>query len=288
VHYPTDDARRLVNYRGRSGLACERNDRLYPDQDVKGNTKAAYDITLKDGTRIVLDLASAQWKLEDLSTSSQPVMLWAKYWQRWGGILKYRVPFRSHQVRHAEKMAGYRVVTHHTINMEQSFYFNTFMTCYKKDYPHQLQYALSSDIEEFTDFKARILDQARDCILNRPHEIDEEASSSIADSSSDVNDAEQAMLEHFTRFESLPFDIGAIDIGAIGLGSFDWESLRKIIQMPGKCVTYREKKRAKMLLSFRCVYKMPGDWKLVFLEHTLPNLKVPKKCVSENPFWQCS
>jgi hypothetical protein len=284
VHYTGNHVRRIVNYKGPSGSASKRNDRLYPDMDAKGKLKAVYDITLKDGTRIVVDPASAQWRFRNRSTPNQPAMRWTEYWQAWGGALKYRVPFRTHASRHAENLSAYRIVTHHTVTMEQAFYFNTFILRLKKTRPDELQYVYNMDTEQFNEFKAQVLGQARDYIQRRPRELDGEASPSSPGSNannhdSDAGNSDQVVLEYLQLPLSLPLDIKAIS-------GFDWGLFRRIIQLPHKDITYREKKRARTLLSHRCVYKMPGDWRLVFLQHILPDLRVPDHCVNENPFWR--
>ena len=284
MHYPANHARRIVNYKGQHDLASKRNDRLYPDTDERGKLKAVYDITLRDGTRIVLDLASAQWRLQDLSMRHQPVMLWAEYWQVWGGTLKYRAPFRTHASRHTESMNAYRVATHHAITTEQTFYFNVFILRLKKKHPGELQCVYDMKLEDFEEFKARVIGQVCDYIQKRPRELDGEASPSSPSSKYGTSDSnmyshDQIDLGNFELPRSSPLDIDAIS-------GFDWGLLRRIIQSSGKDITYREKKRARMLLSSRCVYKVRGDWRLVFLQYLLPDLRVPKDLISENPFWR--
>jgi hypothetical protein len=58
-----------------------------------------------------------------------------------------------------------------------------------------------------------------------------------------------------------------------------------MIKLPDNMVMYREKKKAKFLLQHRCVYKMPGDYRLVFLVNEMPLAQIPGDSVSENSFW---
>jgi hypothetical protein len=283
VHYPANHVRRIVNYKGQSDPTSKRNDRLYPDLDEWGDLKAVYDITLRDGTRIILDPASAQWRLQDLSMPNQPVMRWAEYWQVWGGTLKYRVPFRTHASRHAENMNAHPIVSHHALTTEQAFFFNVFILRLKKSYPDELQCVYDMDAENFNEFKAQVIGQAREYIQRRPRELDGEASPPSLGSLSGTQKSNTRKsglidLEEFELPLSSPLD-------TVGISGLDWGLLRRIIQSSSKNITYREKKRARTLLSYRCAYKIPGDWRLVFLQYILPDLRVPKSCVSENPFW---
>ncbi|KAH7401189.1 hypothetical protein BKA66DRAFT_449959 [Pyrenochaeta sp. MPI-SDFR-AT-0127] len=281
VNYVPDSVQRLVEHRGRFGFArVDREDLLYPDYNHNGDLKGVYCITLKDGTRIALDIAGAQYNLHHT-----PIMHWQAYLSRWARSIEYRVPFRSHNSKHLGKMSGYRCITQQTIIMEQMAYFNVFLTD-KLGLELELQDLVDMDSEDFQYSKGQLIRHVTDYLCKRCTDLDSNVDTDCLTGTFDLRRPKViAKLPIFynpliqsERPESMPLDIGE-------MSRFGWVKLRKLIQMPSTEVKYHEKKKAKLLLGHRCVYKMPGDWKLVFLTDTLPSLKVPFECVSENPYW---
>ncbi|CAO2652510.1 Nn.00g007930.m01.CDS01 [Neocucurbitaria sp. VM-36] len=278
VHYVPNDTRRLVEHKGSFGLSkVDREDVVYPDYDAQGDLKGIYSIALKDGTIIALDLAGAQYSLSHTS-----VMPWSTYLNRWvGKFIKYRVPFRSHYSKHAEKMSSYRCITPLSITMEQTRHFNMLVTNCKADWGFDLKDLDSMEPQDFDDVLHHLIEQAHASLLKTPQELDEGSTTESFD------------LRHPKLIENLPptsttttdlLESAPLDIGF--MNPFDWDLFRKIIQMPASSVKYQEKKTAKKLQGQRCAYKLPGDWRVVFLPETLPNVRVPWKYVSENPGWR--
>lgn len=285
LHYVSSSTQRLVDHKGRFGFArVDREDLLYPDYDPKGNLKGIYCITLKDGTRIALDLAGAQY-----DTSHTTVMYWQDYLDRWSHSIKYRLPFRSHYSKHAKNMSGYHCITDQTIIMEQTAYLNVLITHCKRELGFDLNELINMGAEDFGHTKNKFIDAVTEYLQKRCSELDDGSKVNCLTESFDLRHPKvvKKLLEasassiKIERPESIPLDIG-------DMRDFDWATLRKLIQMPSTEVKYHEKKKAKALLAHRCVYKMPGDWKLVFLADTLPSLKVPSECVSENPYWKAA
>lgn len=284
VHYPTDKASRVVSAQGTFGFESRRHDQLYPDVDERGDTKGVYEITLKDGTKIVLDLAGAQWDLQDGNGVHAPVTYWADYWSRWGTGIKYRLPFRSHALKHAAKISNYRMITSQTLIMETAIYFNVLMQNGCKAqlgfHPHEL---LEMDNQPYRDAKQRLLSTAIEYLQRRPKEIDNGEPLSVL-GSFDLRHPKiiaDAPKNHHKSNNSLPLDIGE-------MAKFDWKVFSRFIQQPASDVSLREKKWAKMLQKKRSVYKEAGNWKTIFLDDTLPASKVPVECVSENKTWKLS
>ncbi|KAF3050028.1 hypothetical protein E8E11_003336 [Didymella keratinophila] len=283
LHYPVQNASRIVHAQGVFGFNSKRYDRLYPDQDERGDTKGVYEIMLKCGSKIVLDLAAAQWDLQDGSAPQAPVTWWAEYWSRWGAAVKYRIPFRSHALKHAAKMNNYRVITAQTLILEMGVYFNVFMSSACKAelgfYPRDL---LDMDPKTYRKAKRHFLGKATVYLQKRANELDNGDHRNIL-GSFDLRHptiiAQGPKLRHRSN-GSLPPNVD--------IANFDWKALSRHIQQPNSAVILKEKKLAAALKKKRSVYKEPDSWQLVFLDDTLPGPKIPVENVSENLGWKLS
>lgn len=282
VHFVPDEASRIVYAHGAFGFETRRHDQLYPDLDERGDIKGVFEMTLKCGSRIVLDLTGAQWNLQDDGGAHGPVTYCADYWSRWDAAIKYRIPFRSHALKHTRTMAGYRMITSQTLIMETSLYFNVLMTSACKAelgfHPRDL---LDMDIASYSDAKQRFLAKTTLYLQKRPMDVDNGSHLNVLDKF-DLRHPRiiaKAPKPQPQSNGSLPLDIG-------DMANFDWKALSRLIQQPGLEVTLKEKRRAKALQKKRSVYKELGTWKMVFLEDTLPSARVPVGCVSENPGWK--
>ncbi|KAJ4985737.1 hypothetical protein SVAN01_08733 [Stagonosporopsis vannaccii] len=282
VHYPTDQAMRIVHAQGTFGFTSRRHDGLYPDVDERGDTKGVYEITLKCGSKIALDLAGAQWDLQDGNGPYKPVVYWADYWFRWGASIKYRVPFRSHVLKHTARLAKYRVITSQTVIMETALYFNVFLSsgCMAElgFHPRQL---LEMDARSYREAKQCFLTRAESYLQKRPNELDNGKHRNVLEGfdlrhPKIISEAHKQLPK---SNKSLPLDLG-------DMVKFDWKALSRFIQQPSLEVSFKEKKWAKTLLQKRSVYKEQGSWMMVFLEDTLPGSKISEDHVSENPGWK--
>jgi hypothetical protein len=260
VHYVPKRATRLVNHFGGGMLYDHRKDLPYRDEDNNCPVKGVYRITLKNGTTIALDLAGAQYGLPH-----ETVMLWDDYLSRWVCDIKYRIPLRSHYNKHVENMASLEPTTHLSIVAEQTACFNSLLQNCEFELGFDLKDLASEDTDYFYDCKDSLLAAASDRLLQRPNDLDAEL---VAAKNPKTNELE-CMLPDFGP-----------------MWRFNWSKLSDMIKMPGDKVSYLEKKKAKILLKHRAVYKMPGDWKLVFVPDAMPSALVPRECVSENPFWK--
>ncbi|KAH6644732.1 hypothetical protein C7974DRAFT_384183 [Boeremia exigua] len=284
VHYPTYKATRIVHAQGTFGFETRRHDQLYPDQDEHGNTKGVYEITLKCGSKVVLDLTSAQWDLQDGNGPHKPIMSWTDYRARWGDSIKYRIPFRSHALKHNAKMSNYRVITSQTLIMETNFYFNIMLSSGCKAelgfYPHEM---LDMDSRTYRDAKQCFFTKAEEYLQKRAHELDN-------GDYHDVLDGFDLRHPQFVAKASkpMPQSNGSIPLDIGDLTTFDWKTLSRLIQQPYAEVSLKEKQWAKTLQKKRSVYKEPGTWMMIFLEDTLPGPRVPRSCISENPGWKLS
>ncbi len=282
VHYVNDKAKRIVHSQGTFGFETRRHDQLYPDIDEVGNTKGVYEITLKCGSKIALDLASAQWDYTDGKSPHKPVMSWIDYCAHWGTSIKYRIPFRSHVLKHTAKLSDYHMITSQTLIMEMVLYFNILMSSACKAelgfHPREL---LDMDTGVYRRAKQRFLDKASDYLQKRAEEVDNGNHRNVLEEfdlrhPKVVTEGPKSLPD---SNRSLPFDID-------DLTRFDWKLFSRFIQQPNAEVPWREKKWAKALQKKRSVYKEPGSWRLVFLEETLPGSTIPKDCTSENPGWE--
>ncbi|KAF2828117.1 hypothetical protein CC86DRAFT_369254 [Ophiobolus disseminans] len=266
VHYLPKHASRIITHRASDRyLVTDREDLLYPDDDFYGVLKGVYRITLKNGTKIALDLAGAQYNL-----AHNTVMPWAEYLDRWAADTKYRLPFRTHYNKHSELMSKLHSPTHLGLVTEQMACFNTLLKNCEYELGFDLKDLPLENIDHFRKCMRRLAIAAEDSLLQRPRDLDAELAASSENVSRD------AMTD---ELECIPGDIGDMKY-------FDWSKLSKTIAMPSSSnVTYKEKKRSKLLLKYRCAYKLPGDWRLVFMETSLPSVWVPKHCTSENPFF---
>lgn len=282
MHYPVEKTLRIVHAQGVFGFDTRRQDQLYPDEDEHGNTKGVYEILLKCGSKIALDLAGAQWDSQDGNDAHAPVTFWADYWSRWGAAVKYRIPFRSHALKHSAKMANYRVITSQTLIMEIIIYFNVFMSsaCQAEleFHPREL---LNMEKETYRSAKQCFLEKATTYLQKRPEELDNGDHGNILnafDLRHPMVIAGTPKVPHKPN-GSLPPDLG-------DMAKFEWKTLSRLIQQPSSVVSLNEKRRAQVLKKKRSVYKEPGSWQLVFLEETLPGPRIPAECVSENPGWK--
>lgn len=282
MHYPAAKASRIVHAQGIFGFDTKRHDQMYPDQDERGDTKGVYEILLKCGSKIVLDIACAQWDHQDGNGPQAAVTFWADYWSRWGASIKYCIPFRSHALKHAAKMNNYQMITSQTLIVETGIYFNVFMSSACKAelgfHPREL---LNMGNETHRDAKQRFLAKATLYLQKRANELDNGDHRNILN----VFDlrhpkviADGPKLQHNPN-GSLPPDLG-------DMTKFDWKKLSRHIQQPVSMVPWKEKKRAAALKKERSVYKEPGSWQLIFLKDTLPGPRIPVEFVSENPGWR--
>jgi hypothetical protein len=285
VHYLPHHARRLVRHKDmpellelKEGdnpyLENSRDDLPYPDKDRNGDLKGVYRITLKGGNTVALDLAGAQYSLPH-----ETIMPWSTYLQRNASALKYRVPFRSHYAKHMEYMSDYHAITHLTLFMEQATCLAIMLRTSRFTLDIDLKDLLGGDIELFRECKDRLELAVKNALEQRPLDLDGDRTQCIVAAFDLRHPKVIENMEKLAAGESVFFDFG-------DMAKFDWSKFSEMIKLPGRAVAYHEKKKAKYMLQFRCVYKMPGDWRLVFLESNLPSAKVPPECISENPYWQ--
>jgi hypothetical protein len=265
----------MVRHQDHYGLQISRKDLPYPDIDANGDIKGVYRIELKDGTQIALDLAGAEYDLPHV-----PATLWSVYLSRSVSHIKYRIPFRAHYNKHMEHMKEYNNVTHLTIALEQQMSLKGMLNDCRATTPgFNLPGLLSGTNEEFQDSKHRLEIAVHACLHRRPREIDNGGNPMCIVAPFDLRHPNVIeKMDKAAMGESALFNLGDIE-------KFDWSKLSEMIKLPGDTVSYHEKRKAKLLLTYRCVYKLPGDWRLVFLENDLPSWKVPVECVSENPNW---
>lgn len=255
---------------------------MYLDNDEHGDTKSVYEITLKCGSVVALDLAGAQWDLQDSNGSHRPVTSWSDYCSRWVAAIKYRVPFRSHALNHSAKISSYRMITSQTLIMEIGLYFSVFMSSACKVelgfHPDEL---LAIDSTAYHDAKKLFFNKVKEYLQKRPNDLDNGNSQNVFNEF-DIRHPKviaDAPKPNRKSNSSLPLDVG-------NMTQFDWKTFSRLILQPGSDVSFKEKKLAKTLQKNRSVYKEPHTWQLLFLEDTLPAPRIPTACVSENPDWK--
>lgn len=129
-------------------------------------------------------------------------------------------------------------------------------------------------IECFPDRKHGLIHAIADCLNHSPPDFDSEAPGCVI---APFSLHHRSVSTSIADCEPVFLDLGSMK-------KFSWSKLSDMRKIPGNLVTYREKKKAKLLLQHRYVYKMPGDCRLVFLVNKMPLAKVPGEYVSENPF----
>jgi hypothetical protein len=256
-------------------LENSRDDLPYPDKDKNGDLKGVYRITLKDGNTIALDLAGAQY-----SIPHETVMPWPAYLQRCASKVKYRIPFRSHYYKHMEHMGKCQSITHLTVVMEQAtclaIMVRTSMFTLGID-PKDL---VGEDIEIFRQCRDNLELAVIKVLEQRPDELDANGDNTrcVVETFDLRHPRVIENIEKADAGESVFFDFG-------DMKKFDWSKFSDLTELPDSMVPYHEKQTARHLKHYRCVYKMPGDWRLRFLESSLPSPHVPEECISENPYW---
>jgi hypothetical protein len=271
VHYVASDMSRIAQHSDLGGLVCNRCDLPYPDEDAKGNIKGVYCITLKDGTRIALDLAGAQYSL-----LHETVVPWSVYLGRCVNEIKYRIPFRSHHDKHIENMDSNQTITRLTVITQQMASINALLTTSDSLLGSDIKTLLSQKTENFQDAKNCLQLTVSDRLTERANNLDTKSACPIIAQCIDFHGPRT--MTNTTVSESVFLNLG-------NMSKFDWSKLSEMVKMKGGEVTYQEKKKARTLLQHRCVYRMPGDWRLVFLADKMPSAKVPGSFVSENPYW---
>jgi hypothetical protein len=274
LHRLPNGTRRFVRHIDSSGKNTKRDDLKNPDEDALSDLKGVYRITLKDGTKLALDLAGAQYDLHH--STVEP---WIPYLNRSASEIKYRVPFRSRYDKHMAFMSNSHYITHMTIELEQLKSLDSMLTSCRSTPGFELEIMLVGDNDHLLLCKNKLEMAVVSCLQERPNQIDADKPMCIVAPFDLRHPTVIEKMDKAAAGESALFDVG-------DMRKFDWSKLSDMIQMPGDFIKYAEKKKAKNLLQFRCVYKMPGDWRLVFLENDLPSEKVPPKCIDENPYWK--
>ncbi|QRC91875.1 hypothetical protein JI435_020600 [Parastagonospora nodorum SN15] len=274
VHRLPNGTRRFVRHIDSSGKKTKRDDLKNPDEDALSDLKGVYRITLKDGTKLALDLAGAQYDLHH--STVEP---WIPYLNRSASEMKYRVPFRSHYDKHMAFMSNFHHITHMTIELEQLKSLDSMLTSCRSTPGFELGNMFVGDNDHLLLCRNKLEMAVVSCLQERPNQIDADKLTYIVAPFDLRHPTVIEKMDKAAAGESALFDVG-------DMRKFDWSKLSDMIKMPGDVIKYAEKKKAKNLLQFRCVYKMPGDWRLVFLENDLPSEKVPPKCISENPYWK--
>lgn len=278
VHELQSNITRLVVHRSRFGFGPnEREDLAYPDAHAADNLKGVFRITLKDGSQVSLDLAGAQYHL-----SHPTVMRWEDYLESWVSTIKYSVPFRSHYDKHVEKMNTYHHITHLTVIMVQIGYLSVLVSNCKHELGFDLRELPFMDDDDFPIANESFVQAVHNFMQKIIEELDEGTVRESLVGNFDLrHPTEVVNLEAAIAYEleCLPLDIGDIT-------KFDWNTFRELVRMPSSDVKYKEKKKLRLLLSHRCAYKLPGDWRIVFLQETLPSVNIPWSFSSENPYWR--
>lgn len=274
MHRLPTGTRRFVRHIDSSGKKTERDDLKNPDEDALSDLKGVYRITLKDGTQLALDLAGAQYDLHH-----NTVEPWTAYLNRSASEIKYRIPFRSHHDKHMVFMSNYHHITYLTIELEQLKSLDSMLTSCTSTPGFELGNMLLGDNEHFLLCRNKLEMAVASCLQERPSQIDGDTPMRIVAPFDLRHPKVIEKMDKAAAGESVLFDVG-------DMKKFDWSKLSDMIKMPGDVITYAERKKAKNLLQCRCAYKMPGDWRLVFLESDLPSEKVPLEFISENPYWK--
>lgn len=269
VHYIHKDVKGLVLHKDHLGRARATRDELpYCDNDATGALKGIYQITLRNGTKFALDLAGAQY-----NRTHETVVPWLTYIKRSLFKIKYCVTFGTHYKKHADLFADYKCITHLTVVMEQLVILNDLIKNSEYVVGFTFKDALGETTSTFHDFKRNLIleackrfQQHTEAIDNGDHEdFDIRHPRFVAKNNEDAKEIFLTSCKH--------------------MEDFDWNNIRSGFEGPNDLEDF-EKENLKRLFQHRCVYKLPGDWRLVFLKHSLPSSAIPANCVSVNPFWK--
>ncbi|KAF2794431.1 hypothetical protein K505DRAFT_374641 [Melanomma pulvis-pyrius CBS 109.77] len=279
THYLPQGASHIVTHKGASGVPnIGRTDQIYNDDDGRG----VYEITLKTGEKIALDLSGQQYSLPHTT-----VMPWSDYWTC-QGHMRSRSPFRSTYENHVRLLRDFEKTSSQTIIMAFLVQFNLlidnvdlgigvgkFMDLPLLD-PQKFWNRLVPLVSELRFIfqhqvgQYNLTSQQYDCISGPPKGFP-------AGLRHPSLIAQNAHLNHHR--EMVGPNIGHIQ-------DFSWQTVKSVIQ--SKETSYQDKKLAKEILAFRCVYKPHGiyDWRIVFVVDSLPPMYIPRAWTSENPFWR--
>jgi hypothetical protein len=230
-----------------------------------------YRIALTDGTKVALDLAGTQYNIPHVT-----VLPWAAYRERSASVIKYSLPFRSHHVKHNKNVSKNSTAKHLTIIKKQIESVNALLNESDLILGSDFKTMLSQDIEIFTDAKQRLLLAASSRLAKHQQNVETEPIEPAIAPLDRIHDC--PAMTNTSIGEPLLFHLWS-------MGKFDWQKLVDMVKVTGPEVTYREKKKAKALLQHRCVYRVPGNWRLIFIADEMPSSQVPSELVSENPFW---
>ena len=230
---------------------------------------------------MALDVAGAQYHLPH-----QSIVPMHRYLNRGVSAIKYSVPFRSHYLKHANKMRDYRCITNLTIIVELTALFNNLITCSKKKLSSKLKNIADIELEAFDDALAQFIIQTEGSLQERIDDLDNGFPPKRFTKAFNLrhpNFAAKLPKHTLSVNDDKISDVPLFDIS--DMKAFDWAKLRKLLLMTGDDVKFSEKKNVKKLLSHCCVQKVPGDWRLVLLSNVLPSTEVPAKSVSKNPIF---
>jgi hypothetical protein len=137
---------------------------------------------------------------------------------------------------------------------------------------------VGEDIDTFHQCRDNLERAVKTALEQRPNDLDGDRMQCIVAMFDLRHPKVIDKIEKADMSESVFFDFG-------DMKKFDWSKFSDMIKLPGSMVAYHEKKTARHMMQYRCVYKMPGDWRLRFLGSSLPPAYVPDECISENPYW---
>lgn len=255
------------------------------DQPYNDGVAAVYEIDLKSGQKIALDLTGAQYQFHIKHMTVRP---WLEYWHLYGKDLEQRDEFSTARDIHIDMMRSFDKLSHLTINMYILEGFDSWIKKEEeKDELLSSQHSnplLTNDLPSALKLQHELLDRAKAALSARLTDIDN--NSTITPSPNNIPYPTSG-LRHPRRMGTSVFvthDRHMLTPHISPLRNFNWDLLRELIL--DKDVPYKEKKEAKDLLQCRAVYAPWGDSRIVFLSDTLPGKETKLEWVSENPHWK--
>jgi hypothetical protein len=250
-----------------------REDQVYNDDEGNG----VFEITLKSGEKIALDLTGAQYNAQH-----QTVMHWENYWTNYGEEILERNIFGTALQNHNLLLSQFDKFSELTIIAHVLDKFNVRISASSITLPsiarETSQHRFHTQLNTYIHFTINYL---ADCIQEL--DADKAHTTTIVRSMPHglfhPRVAEKSIYFHHGRMLLLP------DYGP-NIANFHWEIIKDLAKDPK--TPYKVRKEARDLLSYRCLVSPFGDQRILFMRNTLPRESMPKEWVKVNPFWDAS
>ncbi|KAF2194610.1 hypothetical protein K469DRAFT_686619 [Zopfia rhizophila CBS 207.26] len=243
-----------------------RRDHFYKD----GNDHGVYEITLRTGDKVALNLTSAQYGIIPM----EPVMFWTDYWTKYGHQMLQRNNYQFAWKTHCKLLIEIDNISILTVHSEAVTALGLAMVNFEHDYERASIVVDESNPPIYSEKKA--------LLLKNVHEGLQEYITTIITGGPIIAGPHPSYDASFGKVQEEVKKLNTSYLG--GIKKVDWKVIERVVT--GKRSTIEQKRRAKALLDCRYAYQPANDWRIVFLRETLPPKDIPAERISENPMWK--